>query len=68
MRAMLKELKRSIFSFRMLIALVIGIMLLLQPEVYIHQMGTSLMQMDLANAMMTSLGLGAYIIIATIIM
>lgn len=67
MRRTLLEIRRAVLSYSMLGCLIVGITLLYQPEYYLRQMSTSFCQMDLSNAMQTTLGLGAYVMLATVL-
>lgn len=59
------EIKKAVLSVRMLWSIIIGIMLLYQPEFYLHKMQASLWSFDLSNAMQASLGLGAFVMLST---
>ena len=67
MRQILLEIRRSIFSGRMLGCIVAGLALLYQPEIYLNKLYTSFFKMDLSNAMQSSFGVGSYVLFATVL-
>ncbi|MEF9878142.1 MAG: hypothetical protein RR975_01820 [Clostridia bacterium] len=67
MKNTLSEIRNAVMNPRMLACLMLGLALLYQPEFYLRQMQSSFGEMDLYNAMQTSLGLGAYVMLATVL-
>ena len=67
MRKILCEIRKALFSYRMLCCVIIGLAFLYQPEIYLHGMEASFCDMDLGNAMQTSLGLGVFVMMATVL-
>ncbi len=65
MKSLRMELKRAIINKRLIMILIVGLILLFQPELYLRAQYTSLFQMDLLNAMQCSLGLGSFVLVST---